>query len=151
MLWVVAGVSGWGALFILKEERSIWKSFLGGLIAVIFQLLVDINNVKLNLYQFNYPVLELYKGISFFYVFGIVFSMGTIFTYHLPRGRWLKIVHIIVFSFVLLLLEGIFSRAGYFILINWSMASSLLINAFTLTSMAFFVEEFNLRGRSRKW
>jgi hypothetical protein len=151
MLWVIAGVSGWIALFILKEERSIWKSFIGGLLGVIFQLLVDINNVKLNLYQFHHPVLPLYEGINFFYVFGIVFSMGTIFTYHLPAGRKLKLAHIFIFSLVFFLMELILSHNDYFILVNWSPLSSLLINVFTLTSLAFFTDEFNLRGRVRRW
>lgn len=151
MLWVVAGVTGWIALFILKEERSLWKSFLGGLIAVIFQLLVDINNIELNLYQFHNASFQLYDNISVFYTLGIVFSMGTLFTYHLPMGRWLKLVHIMVFSVLFYLLEVVLVRAGYFTLINWNMTGSLLINIFSLTSLAYLTEEFELRGRIKKW
>jgi hypothetical protein len=151
MLWVLAGVSGWIALLILKEERRLWKSFLGGLIAVVFQIFFDVNAVKLNLYQFHNSIFSLYDSIDIFYTFGLVFSMGTTFTYHLPNGRWLKIIHIMVFAILFVLLEGVLTQANYFTPVNWNFVQSFFVNAFSFMSLAFLVEEFNLRGRIPRW
>lgn len=151
MLWVIAGVAGWIAMFFLKEERSLWKSFIGGIIAVMLQLLFDVSAVKLGLYKFYNSPIDLYDNIGVFYTFGVVFSMGTIFTHHLPRGRWLKIAHIAVFSILFYLLEGVLEGQGYFKTIHWGDAESILINFLSLSTLAFFAQEFNLRGRVSRW
>lgn len=151
MLWIISGVAAWIIVLLLRNKRSLLKSLIGGVIAVIFQFLYDVNSVKLDLYKFHNSLVPLTDNIDFFYTFGIVFAMGTFFCYYLPHKPFLKIMHALVFAVLFFALEEVMEHAGYFTSVHWNYLASFFINYFSLSTLALIAEDFGLRGRRRRW
>ncbi|RKO66533.1 hypothetical protein [Desulfofundulus salinus] len=139
MPWVISFAISWLVFFALADRRRYMPLLVGGLAAVIVQLLTDNMGHYLNLYRISDPVLPIFYSSAFF-TFGPVFTMGALFGQYLPSLRWLQGLHIMAFSGLFLLEERMFMLAGVLVYTHWDHFASLLVNTLVFTGLAWLVE-----------
>lgn len=101
--------------------------------------MVDWAGHRLNLYQFNASEISWYL-ISFLYVAGPLFTMGTLFFQYISRNRLLQAANILVFSLTYLSVELLLVMSGSASYINWHFLASLLVDLVIFTAFSYIGE-----------
>lgn len=107
--------------------------------ALALGALVDWAGHRLNLYQFNDSGMSIYL-ISFFYVAGPLFTIGTLFFQYASRDRLLQAANIAVFSLTYLSLEVLLVMSGGATYISWHYLASLLVDLVVFTAFSYIAE-----------
>ncbi|MBE3587202.1 MAG: hypothetical protein IMW93_01340 [Thermoanaerobacteraceae bacterium] len=140
MPWIIAFVISWLVFFLLADLRRPAPLLLGGLGAVVIQLLTDVLGQDLQLYRILQPVLPLW-GSSAFFTFGPVITMGALFGQYLPLSRWLQGLYILVFACLFLLEEHMLMLAGVLEYTDhWSHPASFGVDLLVFIYLAWLVE-----------
>ncbi|MCC7570932.1 hypothetical protein KO465_06340 [Candidatus Micrarchaeota archaeon] len=143
MPWVITFVASW-LIFLLLIDKNNLRTMAGGFTAVFLAALTDYCGVNwFHLYSFNDVVIP-WGCCSYFYIFGVIFTMGALFTQFYPRKRWLKIMHVFVLSLLFLSLETLLTEVGVATYINWNAWASLFVNILALSTLGWITEIFQL-------
>jgi hypothetical protein len=136
--------------FLLVDWGKFHVNVWGGIVACILQLLHDIEQVNLNNYYFYDVGIWLFKS-SFFFTFGIVFTLGVIFLQFMPQNMKLKIIHVIVFAVGLVIFEYLVVSNEMLIHIHYSywvsFADNLMVTSTLLWTKDFVLFIYNILGR----
>ncbi|MDR9786681.1 MAG: hypothetical protein RJR37_05375 [Peptococcaceae bacterium MAG4] len=136
MPWIITFVTSW-MLFILLIDKSKLRAMFGGFTASFMATLTDYAGRNwFDLYNF-YDVVIPWGGCSFFYIFGIIFTMGTLFSQFYPTRKWLKIMHVLVFSLLFLGAETLLIEVGVASYVNWNVWASLFVNILAISTLGW--------------
>jgi hypothetical protein len=143
MPWIITFITAW-ILFILLIDKSNLRAMFGGFSAAFMSTLTDYAGHNwFDLYRFHDVVIP-WGGCSFFYIFGIIFTMGTLFSQFYPRKKWLRIMHVLIFSLIFLGSETLLVQVGVATYVNWNVWASLFINILAISTLAWITEVFQL-------
>ncbi|WP_031517385.1 hypothetical protein [Desulfofalx alkaliphila] len=126
MEWIATFIISWVIFFIFIDKERLKHTALGGLAAIILQLVVDTGASAMGLYQVD-SMFQL-GGASALFTFGVVFTMGTLFVQFMPAHRWLKVAHIVALSTLFLGLEYLLVQRNLITYPYWSMWASYFTN-----------------------
>jgi hypothetical protein len=136
--------------FLLVDWKSLYVNLWGGIVACILQLIHDTEQDSLNNYHFINVGIWVFKS-SFFFTFGLVFTMGIIFLQFIPQNGKLKIIHVIAFSIGLLIFEYLVVSNGMLKHIHYSywlsLADNLMVMATLSWTKSFVLFIYNITGR----
>jgi hypothetical protein len=139
-----------GCFFLLVDWKRLYINIWGGILACILQLIHDTEQGTLNNYHFIDVGIWVFKS-SFFFTFGIVFTMGILFSQFVPRNMKLRIVHVIAFAIGLLIFEYLVVSNGMLIHIHYSyllsLADNLMVMATLSWTKSFVIFIYNILGR----
>lgn len=117
---------------------------LGGFVAATMATLTDYAGDKMfDTYHFNNQVIP-WGGCSFFYIFGIIFTMGTLFCQYYPKILWIKILHVLVMSSLFLASETLLIKVGVASYSHWNTWASLFMNMVAFATLGWVTEVFKL-------
>lgn len=129
----------WAIFLIFFDRSKLRTTAYGGLIAFLLGALVDWAGHRLDLYRFYGSGMNIYI-LSFFYVAGPLFTMGTLFFQFASRNRLLQAANIIVFSLTYLCLEVLLVLSGGARYIHWHYLASLLVDLIVFTAFSYIAE-----------
>lgn len=146
--WLISAVIAWIIFFLLVDWFRLKYTIWGGVITLVFQLLVDTGAIKLNLYR----VESIFYVItsSFFFTFGVVFTVGILFAQTLPVSRRLQALNILVITTLFSLQELLFVKVGVLEYLNWNHAASVFMDLLVLISYTWLVDSLGLNRAGRK-
>lgn len=122
--WFLSFVAGWIVFFALVDFKKININIWGGIAALILQLVHDTEGTISNFYHIHDAGLWILKS-SFFFTFGLVFTMGVIFSQFIPKNPKLKLLHILIFAAGFLFFELIALKNGMLTYIHYSFSLSV--------------------------
>jgi hypothetical protein len=134
--WFISFIVGWVVLFLLIDWKELHVNIWGGVTACLLQLVHDTEQDWINNYHIYYPGIWLLKS-SFFFTFGIVFTMGIIIFQYLPRNKVLKITYILVFSFGFLFFEYLMVIYGTLKYIHYNYWISITDDILVMSTLAW--------------
>lgn len=143
MPWVITAVISWIIFFVLVDVRQLKKTIFGGLLTITMASMVDWGGHELNLYQFYDEIIP-WAGNSMFYIFGPVFTMGTLFTQYLPVSRVLQLINILVVSLLYLSVEALILQTQAAEYIHWHILASFLVDIGAFTILTWVAQTFQL-------
>ena len=142
MPWLISFIVCWIIFFILIDFKKLKRAVLAGLFTMVLQLYVDYHATIYGLYKINNPIINLLES-SFFFTFGIAFTLGVIFVQYLPTtNKWLKILNIFVWAFLFLIFEVFMVNAGVLKHIKWSYLNSFSVNISIFIMLTWLGETF---------
>ncbi|GBF33506.1 hypothetical protein DCCM_2608 [Desulfocucumis palustris] len=127
MGWLIYGILAWlTALIIipLREWKKLWPA---GIIAMSILYAIDSTLAGLGAFQFTHSDVKV-SGLPVPYWLSY-FPGGIVFVYYCPPIRWWKLIYILSAAAILLALELIMLRLGYFHHLNWNPFKSYILNA----------------------
>jgi len=144
--WIITFIVGW-TIFLLLADKNNLRSMLGGFAASIMATSTDYAGANwFSLYDF-YDVIIPWGGCSFFYIFGVIFTIGTLFCQYYPQKIWLKIFHVLIMSLFFLGAETLLIRVGVAAYVNWNIWASLFMNILAFCTLSWLTEIFKLNKR----
>lgn len=141
MPWVISFISSWILFFALVDYKALKRNMYGGLLTLLLGSIVDYGGQQLGLYSF-YELIIPWAGCSIFYKFGPIFTMGILFSQHVPNNKWLQAINIIIVSILYALLELSIISAGVAEYIHWNIFASLSIDFLAFSSLTWFTLAF---------
>lgn len=145
MGWFVFGAAAWLAGLLLVPARcwkKLWPLGIAGMVLVFF---VDSTLLELGAFDFS-PGTPKISGIPIPYWIAY-FPGGVLFGYYCPGVKWQRGLYVLMASLVLLAMELVMVRLGYFYHLDWSVAKAYVLNAGGFTVMAWLAELTGLAGR----
>ncbi|MFZ5652444.1 MAG: hypothetical protein ACOY4I_16545 [Bacillota bacterium] len=137
--WAIVFIYSWAVFIIFADRSRLGSTACGGFIALALGSVVDWAGHRLNLYQFNDSGIP-WHLISFFYVAGPLFTMGTLFFQYISRNRLLQAANIIIFSLAYLSVELLLVMSGGATYISWHFLASLLVDLIVFTAFSYVGE-----------
>lgn len=145
--WMISAVIAWVIFLLLVDWSRLKYTVWGGVMTSMVQLLVDTGAIKLNLYRVESIFYILTS--SFFFTFGVVFTIGILFAQTLPASRRLQALNILVLTALFGLQEILFVKVGVLEYLNWNHAASIFIDILVLTSYTWLVDSLGLNRAGR--
>lgn len=143
MPWIITFVLAW-VLFLLLIDKNNLRSMLGGFVASSMATLTDYGGDRIfDTYHFYDTVIP-WGGCSFFYIFGVIFTMGTLFCQYYPKTLWLKLLHVLVLALLFLAAETLLIKVGAASYSHWNTSYSLLSNTAAFAILGWVAETFKL-------
>lgn len=143
MPWVIIFIVSW-LIFLFQIDKNNLRTMASGFAAIFLASATDYGGTKwFHLYKFSDVVIP-WGCCSFFYIFGAIFTMGTLFTQFYPKKRWLKIMHVLVLSLLFLSLETLLTKVGVASYLNWNAWASLFVNIFAFSLLGWLTEIYQL-------
>ncbi|MGE5631043.1 MAG: hypothetical protein ACM3TR_08105 [Caulobacteraceae bacterium] len=149
MEWIIHFTAIWIVLSLLggwkwaELSTNIWC----GTASIILHLIIDTERIRLGLYRVENPVISIF-GSSLFFTFGASFVSGMLIAVLQPRNRWVRILHVLIFTAVFTIEEYMLVKTGAVVYINWSLAGgSLPVNLMAIMSLSWFSIVILGRGR----
>lgn len=148
--WFFSFVVGWIVFFALVDFKKININIWGGIAAVILQLIHDTEGDILSFYHMNDGGLWILRS-SFFFTFGVVFTMGVVFSQFIPRSPKLKLLHISAFVAGFLFFEFIALKNGMLTYVHYSfwlsVADDILVTLTLVWTKGFVLYIYGYKRR----
>ncbi|MTI79264.1 MAG: hypothetical protein FH758_00060 [Firmicutes bacterium] len=143
--WIAVFISSWLMFFILVDKSRLKYTILGGITAMILQLIVDTGASGIGLYS----VKSGYKlgGGSALFTFGAVLTMGILFVQYIPKNRWLKVAHIIVTATLFLGMEYLLVQRNLIIYTHWGMGPSWFTNILVFITITWVAQTIGVTSK----
>lgn len=141
MPWVIVFVICWILFFCFVDSKMLRENIFGGLVAVGMATIVDCGAQHLSLYEF-YNLIISWAGCPIFYIFGPIFTMGILFVQFIPPGKWLKTIHIIVFSFTFAVMDYLTVQINTARYIHWHSLASFFVNILSFCTLTWIATTF---------
>ena len=137
MVWVIVFIASWILFFLLARNNHSKLAYVAGIIAVFFQLLIDVNANYIGLYHIHDSPIT-FMGSSVFFTLGPVFVMGVLFVQYMPRNKWLQVAHIVIFVSLFMIFEVIVEWIGVLEYVHWNHLGSLSVDINVFMALSWF-------------
>lgn len=141
MPWVITFVISWALFFALVDFRRLKTNIIGGVLSLGLGTLVDWGGQHLGLYEFHDLIIP-WAGCSAFYKFGPIFTMGVIFVQHVPKGKWLQALNVLVVSLLYLGQEYLIIQTHAANYLHWHLLASFLVDLLTFSTLSWVTTAF---------
>jgi hypothetical protein len=141
--WFFSFIIGWMVFFILVDWRKLAKNIWGGIAASGLECWQDTTAKVVGMYHMNNTGISI-LGISIFFTFGVVFTMGILFLQYIPKSPKLQLIHILVFSFGFIAFESITESYGLMVQTHWNLSGSFFDNIIIMGSLVW-LKQYILR------
>ncbi|WP_026486340.1 hypothetical protein [Caldanaerobius polysaccharolyticus] len=142
MGWIIIFVLSWILFILCADWKKLWPGILGGIYAVIVQIIVDRISISLNLYTAKGYIIDLLGSGSIFFTLGPVFTMGTLLVQNIPDNRWMRLLNIFVWVGFFMLMEWLMLSFGYLEYRHWNQLYSLWVDIVVLMNISWVGENF---------
>ncbi|NJD02054.1 MAG: hypothetical protein FIA99_05545 [Ruminiclostridium sp.] len=141
MPWIISFIVSWVLLLAVVDKASLKMNIFGGILALTLATIVDWGGQKLDLYVFKDVIIPWFS-CSAFYIFGPIFTMGTLFSQSIPEKKGWQILNILAFSILYLAMEYLIILSGVAQYIHWHILASLIVDLTVLSSLTWFTLAF---------
>lgn len=137
MEWIILFAVSWILFFLFANWKKVKFNIWGGLVAALMQICVDTNAISHNFYVINRPGVS-FLGSSLFFITGPVLVMGILISQYHPKGRWLRVINVIMFTALYSLQEFLLLKTGALAYNEWNFIDSLLVNVAAMIVISWF-------------
>ncbi|HHW57252.1 MAG TPA: hypothetical protein GXX15_06205 [Clostridia bacterium] len=149
MPWIITFVISWIIFFFLVDWKYIKYTIWSGLLASIFQLVVDGIAINLNLYTFYDVVIRVFDS-SLFFSFGAPFCIGILYAQTYPKGNMLRLINAFISTGLFFIMEYSLIYIGVLKYVHWHYLYSLLVDVEALLTLGNLITIFKLAPWMRR-